>query len=300
MKLDLPQDYIDEHPNLDSSIHHIDPFGMISQWADNQEEGLHSWYVDGYLTTPERFESWLPVLKQVQPPQPEILKAFNDFLPMAYEKNICPFAGMVGPFTNVIESMGLKAYARAMRKNRDFVKRVLDVFTDITCAYFQALVQNTDAQLFYIADDVAMKNNVMLAPRVMEEFYLDSYKRIVKSVGDGYIYFHSDGFVEPLIPYMIEAGFHGVQCLEEAAGVDIRRVKKEYGDQICLIGNMDVSRDLYYASPKDIAKKAQKLVEDLGPEGYIFGPCSTIYAGHPLENIRAMVEGWQAGNKKWK
>jgi Uroporphyrinogen decarboxylase (URO-D) len=296
--LKIPDEYFADKKKLPDDVFRIGPLGIIHKRAHNQEEGYHWWYVDGYLTTPDRFDQWRSHIKNIKPPKQENLVAFNEFLPIAYEKGICPFVPGGGPFTYVIEAMGLKAYSRAMRKNPEFVKEILNLFTDVICEQLKAVADNTNARLFLIADDVAMKYNVILAPKVMEEFYLDSYKRIVESIGNNYIYFHSDGFVEPLLPYMIEAGFHGVQCLEEIAGVDIRRVKKQYGQDICLIGNMDVSRDLYFATPQEIAQKSQKLVEDLGPEGYIFGPCSTIYAGHPLENIQAMVTGWKKGNKK--
>ena len=43
---------------------------------------------------------------------------------------------------------------------------------------------------------------------------------------------HCDGYVEPLIPSLIEAGIDCLQPLEVKAGMDLLKLKKRFGDQI--------------------------------------------------------------------
>jgi len=50
---------------------------------------------------------------------------------------------------------------------------------------------------------------------------------------------HCDGFVEALIPSLIEAGITCLQPIEIKAGMDLLRIKKNFGDKIALIGGMD-------------------------------------------------------------
>ena len=50
---------------------------------------------------------------------------------------------------------------------------------------------------------------------------------------------HCDGFVEALIPSLIEAGIDCLQPLEVKAGMDLVRVKRNFGERIALIGGMD-------------------------------------------------------------
>ena len=54
------------------------------------------------------------------------------------------------------------------------------------------------------------------------------------------VFIHSCGFVEPLVPHLIEAGMDCLQAMEVKAGMDLLRLKKAYGDQIVLMGGMDV------------------------------------------------------------
>lgn len=51
---------------------------------------------------------------------------------------------------------------------------------------------------------------------------------------------HSCGFVEPLIPGLIEAGMDCLQAMEVKAGMDLHRIKTEHGDKIALMGGLDI------------------------------------------------------------
>jgi uroporphyrinogen decarboxylase len=43
-----------------------------------------------------------------------------------------------------------------------------------------------------------------------------------------------------LIPHFLDAGFCALNPLEAKAGLDVRRLKAEYGDRLVLYGNIDV------------------------------------------------------------
>jgi len=51
---------------------------------------------------------------------------------------------------------------------------------------------------------------------------------------------HSCGFVEPLVPGMIEAGMDCLQAMEVKAGMDMPRLAEKYADRIAFCGNIDI------------------------------------------------------------
>ena len=51
---------------------------------------------------------------------------------------------------------------------------------------------------------------------------------------------HSCGFIEPLLPGMVEAGIDCLEAMEVKAGMDLLRIYKEYGEKIALMGGLDV------------------------------------------------------------
>ena len=51
---------------------------------------------------------------------------------------------------------------------------------------------------------------------------------------------HSCGYVEPLVPGLIEAGMDCLQVIEVKAGMDLLKLKKDFGDRIAFCGGMDI------------------------------------------------------------
>ncbi len=270
--------------------------GGITKRDPSRADEFDAWYVDGWITGEEELERARPLLAQLQAPPRETLNRFNKFAAMAISRGICPIPAVGGPFTEVLEGMGWSAFARAARKNLPFMRKFAELATNNAVLAVSTICKETDVKIVHLPDDIAMKQNVMLTPTLMKEVFFPCFQRITEAAhsNGGRIFLHTDGFVEPLIPALVDAGFDGLQCLESAAGVDIRRVKREWGNQLCLVGNVDCNRDLFYMTPAQLERQAADMVNDLKDGGgYIFGPSSTIYGAHPLENVLAIVEGWK-------
>ena len=70
--------------------------------------------------------------------------------------------------------------------------------------------------------------------------------------------------------------------------MDIRSVKREYGDRLCLLGNVDLNL-LGMGTPEEVEAEVRGLIEDVGPGGgYILSSGNSL-AGYLLpENVMAM------------
>ena len=79
---------------------------------------------------------------------------------------------------------------------------------------------------------------------------------------------HSCGFIEPFLPYIVEAGLDCLQAMEVKAGMDPIRIHKNYGDKIALFGGMDV-RVLSSNDKSQIDKELEKLPVLMQNYGYI-------------------------------
>jgi len=51
---------------------------------------------------------------------------------------------------------------------------------------------------------------------------------------------HSCGYVEPLVPGLIEAGMDCLQAMEVKAGMDLPTLYRRFGDRIAFFGGLDV------------------------------------------------------------
>jgi uroporphyrinogen decarboxylase len=79
---------------------------------------------------------------------------------------------------------------------------------------------------------------------------------------------HSCGFVEPLIPDMIDAGMNCLQVIEIKAGMDLLKLHKLYGDKISFMGGIDV-RVLYTNDRKKIDAELEAKIPVV-KEGFNF------------------------------
>ena len=99
--------------------------------------------------------------------------------------------------------------------------------------------------IFYY-EDMGFKEKPFMSPNHYREFIYPSHKRAfgyAHSLGLKVIV-HSCGFVEPLLPHMIDAGMDCLQVIEVKAGMDLLRIYRNHGDKIVLMGGIDV-RALY-------------------------------------------------------
>ena len=75
------------------------------------------------------------------------------------------------------------------------------------------------------------------------------------------------------------------------AGMDLKHLKEEYGDKLCLIGNIDVSQLLPYGTTDEVFTAVKKCITDAAEGGgYMLGACTDITNSCKLENVLAMIE----------
>ncbi len=83
----------------------------------------------------------------------------------------------------------------------------------------------------------------------------------------------------------------GLHSLQSSAGVDIAEVKREHGDRLCLMGNMDLDQLLPFGTPQQVREQARRLCEHIGADGgHILSTCNILTDAVPIENVRAMYE----------
>ena len=127
----------------------------------------------------------------------------------------------------------------------------------------------------------------MISPQMWREHILPYHCRIVDEL-DVPVIWHSDGNVESLLPMAVEVGFVGVHGLEPAAGVDLARVKRAFGQDLVLVGNVDVNvlcRDDLDA----VRQEVNRCIEQGAPGGgFMLATCNSIFEGMDAASVAEM------------
>jgi len=204
---------------------------------------------------------------------------------------IAVFASFLyGVFENTWQPMGFERFVVALRKEKDFIRRVIKFYEDHYCMMLEAWADAGLPGAVY-SDDMAYRSGPMLNPRLMEEFYGDALRRITEtahSLGMKIIV-HTDGMVYPLLPWFADCGFDGVHSLEPTAGVKLSEVKEMVGDRLCLAGNLDITHILVDATREEVFEAVRASIQAAGKGGgYILAPTNS----HPdmdVERLRWML-----------
>ena len=91
-------------------------------------------------------------------------------------------------------------------------------------------------------EDMCFKTGPLISPKMFKKFMVPRYKKVTEllhSAGVDSIFVDSDGKLSALIPLWLDAGINGFWPLECAADNNAVALRKEYGKDIILAGNID-------------------------------------------------------------
>lgn len=137
----------------------------------------------------------------------------------------------------------------------------------------------------WIFGDIAYSSGMLFSPKMYRELLLPFHKRYCEAAhrhGCQVIY-HSDGNCGAVIPCLIEAGVDCIHPLEVKAGMDVRELKKIYGDQLAFIGNIDARLFQANDRPGLEAEIRNKVPVAMQGSGYIFHSDHSIPPGTLME-----------------
>lgn len=145
-----------------------------------------------------------------------------------------------------------------------------------------------------LCSDYCFNTNPFLSPSMFSEFvtpYLAKLIAGLKSMGF-YVIKHTDGNIMPILDQIAECGPDALHSLDPQGGVDLAAVKKQYGDKLCLIGNVNCSL-LQTGTPEELIADVRRALRDGMPGGgYIFSTSNCVYSGLPLERYELMHKVW--------
>lgn len=148
--------------------------------------------------------------------------------------------------------------------------------------------------LYGIWDDFATQDGLMISADIWRKFYKPWHKKIIEVAKkyDLYICFHICGNCTDVIPDLIEMGVDILDPVQVSAkNMEIDRLKKLFGKDICFHGGIDAQKLIPLGKPDDIRKEVKRVNRLFGYEGgIILGPSHYITVDTPVENIIAIYD----------
>jgi len=246
-------------------------------------------YRQGLLTTPELWDAW-------HHPDPDkfyktIYRVFADLQKRYGDKIYLMGSLFSGLWESASQSMGLTAFSVILRRNPDFVRRMVKYYEEI---YLATIHATADAGMpaFVYSDDMGHKSGPQMPPRVLDEFFGPSLRRICEEAHKRgiKIIIHSCGNVNLLLDLFAEWGFDGVHSLEPTAGIDLAEVKQRLGKRMCIFGNMDISHVLSEGTREEVEAAVKSMLKAAALDGGFIMAMTNSHNAVKVENTRWMIE----------
>lgn len=190
---------------------------------------------------------------------------------------------------------GLDRFLVDLKQRPEVPCAIMDCFTDLYIANVTRVLEAADGlmDMVYTYDDVGIQSGLMISPQMWREFILPRHRRLNAAIC-GHpvkIMYHSCGAVYPLIgAFADEMGIDVLNPLQpRAAGMDMARIKREFGRRLAFHGGIDIQQTLPHGLPEDVQAEVRERCEVLGRGGgYICASAHYIQADTSLDNILAM------------
>ena len=186
---------------------------------------------------------------------------------------------------------GTETVLIAMLDNPEWFKDMVDTFLDRTITLYDMVWDegyHFDSIFWY--DDMGYKNRTFFSNELYAELLQPAHKRAVDWAHNRGIkaHLHSCGNIMPRIPQLTEIGLDALNPIEIKAGMDIKALKRDYGDRLVLHGGADA---VLLDKPARILPYIEEMLPLLKENGgYIFSSDHSIPNTVSLENYRVIVE----------
>jgi hypothetical protein len=235
-------------------------------WKEGVDEFGRVWkkgmYLSGMVETGNDLKLYTPPLSYVD-------RFFDEKqvgkIRLRHPDHFLFFGTHIGPFMGAYMAIGLERMFRKFKQDMAFVHAVLQARTDWCITVFQRAVE-LGAGAIVMGDDSAHRGGPMISPQLWRELVLPYHHRVVRELSVPVIW-HSDGKMEKLLPFAVEAGFTGVHGLEPLAGNRLDVIKQEYGDKLILMGNADVN--LFFQPDPDAVRADVRRCYEQGAGGRV-------------------------------
>jgi len=149
----------------------------------------------------------------------------------------------VAPFEQMHPVCGHEYMLMGMALDPEWVTDMVQTYADFTIMHQEVLFAEEglpDAFWFY--EDMGFKEKPFMSPTMYGDIVQPGHARLfdyAHSKGCKVIV-HSCGYVEPLVPGLIEAGMDCLQAMEVKAGMDLPKLAARFGDRISFCGGSDI------------------------------------------------------------
>jgi uroporphyrinogen decarboxylase len=182
--------------------------------------------------------------------------------------------------------LGEEESLASMALDPDFAGTVIQEYNEFTLRMVQQILsQGYRFDALWVFSDLCYKNGMLFSPRFYEEKVFPQQKRLFDLARENgmRVIYHSDGYVDELLPRLIRAGIDCIQPLEARAGNDLTACVQKHGAGVSYMGNINM--DVLTTTKEKIEQEVtRKIAAGKASGRYIFHSDHSVPYTVSLEN----------------
>lgn len=145
-----------------------------------------------------------------------------------------------GMFERMHAMMGFENALMALVEDPESSFEYFSAMADHKIRFFQKIGKHYPVQVINAHDDYGAEGRMLMSPDTWRQLIKPNLKRMVDACHEmGILYqHHSCGYIEPIIPDLIEIGVDALDPLQ-VCNTNIRAIKDKYQDKLTFVGGMD-------------------------------------------------------------
>ena len=197
------------------------------------------------------------------------------------------WGGFFGPLRNLL---GVEKLCMLFYDDPAFIEEMMEANVDFIIAIMDQVLEVTDIDVFGFWEDMAYKSGPLVGPTLYRKYALPRYRRVVdflRSRGVNYISLDSDGDITQLIPIWVDAGINVLYPFEVQCGMDVVKVRKEYGRDLRLW--YGVNKRAAAEGSESMLREIERVKPLIADGGYIPGPDHSFPPDVSFDNYRLFM-----------
>ncbi len=199
------------------------------------------------------------------------------------------FCGLFGFHRHL---MGVERLMYAYFDQPDLIHEMGRRWTDLTKGVVRRFSKKGDVDILLFWEDMSFKSGPLVSPGIFRNFISPYYKEVIDDAlecGAKCFAIDTDGDCTMLIPLFLEVGINFMYPFEVRAGMDIRKVRADWGKKLVIMGGLD--KLVLEGSREEIEQEVMsKVPEMLVQGGYIPAVDHAIHPDVPFENYKFFLK----------
>ncbi|MEW5945949.1 MAG: uroporphyrinogen decarboxylase family protein [bacterium] len=198
------------------------------------------------------------------------------------------FSGVFGTHRHLL---GFERLMTAYRDDPELLHEIAEQWVELCTGCMTRLAKRARLDFVQFWEDMCYRAGPMISPGTFREFMSPYYAEVIargRELGVTGFWVDTDGDCTLLIPLFIEAGVNVMYPFEVQSGMDVVKVREEYGDRLAIMGGLD-KRVLEKGREEIDGEVMAKALPLLKSGGYIPSVDHCVQPDVPLKNFNYFI-----------